>query len=98
MPRWHSLALGNPQEISAIYLEIVNAEIINRVRHAREHAQAARKFAEQCKQRAARLILEAGLLLERFDELEEKVMLKTRFLPVSKTKAHQQSQKDEQRL
>lgn len=45
---------------------------------ANERARAARQFADQCKQRAATLVSQACLLLERFDELELRMLIDRR--------------------
>jgi hypothetical protein len=40
-------------------------------------ARAARDFANKCTQRAAMLVEEANLLLEHFDELEHRMLMKS---------------------
>lgn len=53
-------------------------ELVSNARHSRQRARAARQSANQCKQRAAILFCSAETLLARFDELERRMLLRTR--------------------
>ena len=55
----------------------MNADLISQVRDTRERARLACQRAEECKQRAVRLVVEASVLMQRFDELERRVLLRT---------------------
>ena len=49
----------------------MDGELTSRVLEWEERARVALQFAEECKQRAARLILQSSVLMQRYDELEE---------------------------
>ena len=54
----------------------MDEDFIRRLRAAREQARSARQFSEQCKQRAARLMLQSSVLQQYFDELEQERRLR----------------------
>jgi hypothetical protein len=64
-------------QISRSLYKVVNTEPISQTRDCIERARAACQFAEDWEQRAARLILQAGVLTQRFDELEQTMLVRT---------------------
>ena len=55
----------------------MNIELIKQVRQTRERAQTARQVAKDCKQRTRKLVLQACVLMQHFDELSHKFLLRT---------------------
>jgi hypothetical protein len=54
----------------------MKADLSSLIRSTRERAQSAREFAQQSRQRAQRLVLQACVLMQRYDELESQMALK----------------------
>jgi hypothetical protein len=57
-------------------LSSMDAELMNRLNDRLQQARAARQFAKQCRERTAVLVMQAKLLLDRFDEIEYRALLK----------------------